>query len=488
MEYTFELLPKQSVAWDYLEDSTTTELGYGGGAGGGKTDLGCKLATVISLEFPGSAGAIGRNTLVDLKKSTLVSLFEEFARQDLVSGVDYEYNDKMSWIQFTNGSVIYLVELAHRPRDPLYTNLGGLQLTWSWIDESAEVSAKARDILFSRTGRRNYNPLWVKRLKVHFGQFDEINKVWILKPFLLETFNPAKGHVYKRFWKPFKEAKMPEHMKFIRALPKDNPYLPQIYLDNLAKQDKVTRERLLFGNFDYDDDPTKIFEYDKICDLFTNRFVKSGEKFLTGDIASKGKDKTVLKVWDGWRVIKTYIELVTDQRLLQKKILALQREYEIPTSNMILDYDGVGVGIVDNLQCKGFQANSAPVYDSWDENSEMRAKQYINLRSQCYFELAKIINGNQMYIDLSNVEISGDISDLNVREMLVEELDAIKQINDGKEQKKRIIPKGGNADKTSSETIKTLLGRSPDFADAIMMRSYFDLLTQPDYKSMFYTP
>jgi hypothetical protein len=36
------------------------------------------------------------------------------------------------------------------------------------------------------------------------------------------------------------------------------------------RADKVTKERLLNGNWEYDDDPTKLYQYDDINDLFTN--------------------------------------------------------------------------------------------------------------------------------------------------------------------------------------------------------------------------
>ena len=64
--------------------------------------------------------------------------------------------------------------------------------------------------------------------------------------------------------------------------------------------------------------------------------------------------------------------------------------------------------------------------------------------------------------------------------MIVEELGVIKEINDGKDQRKQIRPKGGIKDEPGLETIRSQLGRSPDFADSLMMRMYFEVAKNPE--------
>lgn len=465
------------MAWDLLEQPIQPNkyvdwLGYGGAAGGAKTDLGCKLFTHIAQTFPGSHTAIGRNTLVDLKKTTLVSLFELFAKNNLQEGrnKDYHYNDELSCIEFSNSSVIFLVELKNRPRDPLYQNLGGLQLTAAWVEESNEVPSRAIEILYSRTGRRNVNPMWIDNLKQFFGKYDPDLKTYIFKRFMLETFNPGKGHVYTYFWKPFKKLlkeniPMPEGRAFVRALPRDNRYLSKDYLEGLSRLSKATKERLLYGNFDYDDDPQKLFVYDKITDLFTNTHVKEGNKYMVIDPAGKGRDKTVVSMWTGWRAYKWYMETRTDQSLLIPLLREFQKKEEIPNSNTICDYDGLGVGIVDQMKCKAFQGGSSPILSEEEKEKEM-VSNYKNLRAQCFFLLADKVNKNEIYIKTPNTE---------TEEAIIEELDVIKEINDGKDQKKQIIPKGSLKEDPTTETIRSQLGRSPDYADTLMMRMWFEV-------------
>jgi hypothetical protein len=68
---------------------------------------------------------------------------------------------------------------------------------------------------------------------------------------------------------------LPFDRVFIPSLYKDNPYIDhKKYEESLKRADKITKERLLKGNREYDDDPTKLYSYDDICDLFSNK----GEK------------------------------------------------------------------------------------------------------------------------------------------------------------------------------------------------------------------
>lgn len=56
-------------------------------------------------------------------------------------------------------------------------------------------------------------------------------------------------------------------------------------------------------------------------------------------------------------------------------------------------------------------------------------------------------------------------------DMLVSELDIVVQVDIDKDSKIRII---------SKEDVKDKIGRSPDFADSLMMRAYFELLKDPE--------
>ena len=134
---------------------------------------------------------------------------------------------------------------------------------------------------------------------------------------------------------------MPEYRAFVRALPGDNPHLPEAYIENLKRADKVTRERLLYGNFDYDSDPLKIIGYEAILDLKTNTIDDVEERYMINDIARFGGDKIVLAMFQGLRLygLCVYTYQGTDETI--RKIKEEAQEERIPYSRIISDEGGV---------------------------------------------------------------------------------------------------------------------------------------------------
>lgn len=426
---------KQTQAIDLLEDDTTNELLFGGGAGGGKSALGCYWQLKRRLKYPETRGVIGRASLKTLKETTLNSFFQVCAKQGIRKGQHFDYNDNKSIIKFYNGSEILLKDLFNYPADPEFDELGSLEITDAFVDETNQIVSKAWGVLKSRI-----------RYKL-----DENGLI----PKIMGSCNPAKNWVYLDFYKPNKNGTMSNKKAFIQSLLTDNPHISKHYRENLLTLDKNSKERLLYGNWEYSDDPSTLMPFEKISDIFTNMFVGGGEKFITADIARLGRDETVIGVWDGMRLIeiKTYAKnLITEAA---DEIQKLRAAYSVPISNIIVDEDGVGGGVKDILECEGFVNNSTPLeVDGEKEN-------YNNLKSQCYFKLAEAINKSRVYI----IGASND-----QRDKIVQELEQVKQYNMDKDGKKQVLPK---------DKVKELIGRSPDFSDMIMMRMWFDLRPAP---------
>jgi phage terminase large subunit len=436
MENIINLLPKQTVAFNHYEDPNILELGYGGAAGGGKTRLGVYLAIYIAEKYAGSRALIGRKELKVLRLTTIASLFETLAEYKYIKDRDYVYHAQDSKLSFSNGSEILFVDTAYSPQDPEYTRFGSYEITWAWIDESNETPLKAKQILKTRVGRKN-----------------KLNGIEI-KPFWLETFNPDKGHVYTDYYKPFKSGTMPPYRAFVRALPADNPHLPNAYIENLKRADKITRERLLEGNFDYDSDDNALIRYDYIEDLWTNILDKTDRKFITCDVARYGGDKTIITVWDDFEVVDIGMFNGLGVDMVAEKVREYSVKYKIPYSHILIDEDGVGGGVVDILRgVKGFMANRTP----FPNRITGKPDNFANLKTQCCYYLADWINAHKMAIK---------IDDENMKENIRQDLSWIKRKDADKDGKLYVI---------SKDEIKEAIGRSPDIGDTLMMRMYFEL-------------
>ncbi|HFK5565287.1 TPA: terminase family protein [Elizabethkingia anophelis] len=429
---------KQTIALDYLEDNVTTEIGYGGGAGGGKSILGCYWQLKNRLKYPDTRGLIGRASLKTLKETTLQSFFYVANQQGLKANVHYKYNAQSNQILFPNKSIIFLKDLFLYPSDPNFDELGSLEITDLFIDETAQISKKAWDIAQSRI---RYN-------------LDKYNLV----PKSLWSSNPSKNWNYSDYFLPYEKEELPNHRKFVQSLVTDNPYISKHYIDNLHKLPEIDKQRLLYGNWRYDNDPAKLIEYDKIINAFSNQFVKGGERYITADIARFGSDKAVIIVWEGWRILKIFSFDKCSVTELAEHIRGIAFEYHVPINNIVCDEDGVGGGVVDILGCKGFVNNAKP----FEENDSV--VQYQNLKSQCYFHLSYKFNSDEIFI-----------CETEFKELIIQELEQVKRYNIDKDGKLAVLPK---------DKVKEVLGRSPDYADALMMRAFFDLV--PKREVFFY--
>jgi hypothetical protein len=447
--------PKQHQTWLKLRDQTTTEILFGGGAGGGKSRLGCEWLIESCIRYPESRWLMGRAVLKTLKKTTLVTFFDVAKDWGLKKDEHFIYNQQDGEITFWNGSVIDLKDLAYYPSDPEYDSLGSTEYTGAFIDEANQVRLKAKEIITAR-------------LRYKLDQFGLIGK-------LLMSCNPAKNWVYHTFYKPTKDGTLPDYRAFIQALASDNPFLSKAYLLTLSRiEDKNTKERLVYGNWEYDDDPLALFQTDHLDDLFTNRLPASTDHYITCDAARLGRDKCVIMVWRGLDCV--HITSYDTSRLpkIEGEIERLRAAYGVPRSRVIVDEDGVGGGVVDHLEgVKGFVGGSSPIQD---RKREQEAEQpgykvnYENLRAQCYYTLAAYVQESRIAISCAQPE---------EQETIIAELEQIKGRNVGDDTKLKIVKK--------DEIKEALGGRSPDYADAISMRMWFELQPEgPEFSIDFF--
>ncbi|MGD9880399.1 MAG: phage terminase large subunit [Reyranella sp.] len=201
-------------------------LGYGGAAGGGKTNLNAELAIEIGIQCPGSRTLIGRNHLVDLKTTTLAE-FDKVCPPEILHK------------RYDSVPIYREIRLPHWPADLVSTiffrgvenaedHIGSEEYGNVLLEEAHEIAKRDITYLF---GRQRHQP----------------EKKYVL----LVTFNPFPSFVTDVFIEGTEQLINPDedpelaavvHIKFIPAKVFDNPYLPKNYASAL---------KVLYGNDPY---------------------------------------------------------------------------------------------------------------------------------------------------------------------------------------------------------------------------------------------
>lgn len=202
-------------------------------------------------------------------------------------------------------------------------------------------------------------------------------------------------------------------------------------------------------------DTARLISDNKINDLLTNDFVSDGEMYLTADLAFQGSDIFVIFIWSGLRVIHYLVMEKSTGKDIEDNIKRLANDYNIGRSNIIYDSDGVGLFLEGYLSGAISFKNNAKALSECDKKVE-----YKNLKSQCQFKLSELINENKIYFECDIAEI---------KNLIWEELECYKNRN---------LDEDGKLETLRKKEIKQLIGRSPDYTDALMMRMY-PVLKQP---------
>jgi phage terminase large subunit len=439
------LTKKQTKAIDILDDDETTELLFGGGAGGGKTALGCYWQIKRRLKYPETRGLIGRSSLKTLRDTTLQTFFEIAKNQHLKRGLHFDLTsaqdkERPNCIVFFNGSFIYLRDLFLYPSDPEFDDLGSLEITDAFIDEISQVSQKAKDTVKTR-------------IRYKLSDYNLIPKS-------LYATNPAKNWGYSEFYLPDKKNTIPIEKKFVQSLAIDNPHISKEYIKSLrALPAGAQKERLLYGNWEYSNDPLTMNEYEKILELYTNNFVpNTGVMYMTCDIAYEGSDIFVIMVWDGLQVIKVITNDKISEVAVPNWINEHRIKYKVPLGNVIYDADGVKRFVRQSAStgtlngAKEFHNNGSPIDSA-----------YFNLKSECYFKAADYVNTNKIFI-----------KDESFKDQFIQEAEQIRKIEHADDGKLRVEKKSD---------LKERLKRSPDFWDAFAMRMFFELKPKPRHSA-----
>ncbi len=263
------------------------------------------------------------------------------------------------------------------------------------------------------------------------------------------------------------------------------------YLGNLLAQDPTDKARLLQGNWKIKQDDDALCNFERVKDVFTNalneyeqdekgnfklnsggqKIQKNLAKKITVDAARFGRDLAVVAGWVGMRVKYWRIRTKCDTVTLRADIEEVRALLGCGKSDVLVDQDGIGGGVVDEGGYQGFSGGGSVLLMPGSRIKE----NYANLKTQCWYHFSEdYVNKGLVAIDLGNVKVDG-VETKSVRigseifeieKLIKQDLRCFKRKDADHEGKKRM---------NSKEEQKIILnGRSPDFGDTIMMRMFFE--------------
>ena len=289
---------------------------YGGAMGGGKTWAICAEAIALSHDYPGNRGYLCRHTFKSFKKTTLLVLDKMLQDANLIK----RHHQSDNYYQLINDSFIYYGGLGDDLR--AIDKLKSMELGWFGIDEASETT-------------ENYFLMLCSRLRLQLPG---------IKYFGIMGTNPDPGWLKHRFI----DQALDNHI-FIPALPRDNPGLPAHYVKQLEEVfPKEWQKRFIEGDWAAFEGTSNVFPYQAILNAFETNLEPDEPIEIGVDVARYGKNETVIVLRRGGKI--EILDTISKSDLMYVAGKIIQRKKEFNPTEIKIDADGMGGGVVDRLE------------------------------------------------------------------------------------------------------------------------------------------
>jgi PBSX family phage terminase large subunit len=381
---------------------------FGGAMGGGKSRWLCEEAKDLSLKYPGNRGILCRYHLTDFKNSTLKTLLECLPAQLIA-----KHNQAEHTIKLINGSEIIYMGMAEEEN---ISKLKSMEIGWFAIDEASEVP-KDHFLLFQSRLRR----------KLSDGSHPPFYGLLASNPedcWLKDYFVLGGGG---------------EDAVFIPSLPRDNPYLPSDYENQLRKtypDDWI--KRYLEGSWDELSAGDVVIPSDWVRMAINRELPIENKPLIASDIARFGDDEIVIYFGKGNTLLE---QDITQGKSLMETVGRLKHLKEKKKAKLIVvDDASLGGGVTDRLR-----EQKERVLAINGGTKAFKEDQFANLKTEMWWHARDLFR-------------EGKVSILN-DPILIRQLSAVKYLyrSNGKIM---IEPK---------KEVKMRLGQSPDRADALIL-------------------
>lgn len=252
----------------------------------------------------------------------------------------------------------------------------------------------------------------------------------------------------------FIEGRLEENIQLLRSSPE--------YVSNLANQSLEDIERDLRGNWKYKSVGDDLINYANMESFFKNEFQYGDKKRRAScDVAFDGGDNLVMWLWIGNHIQDIFTCSASSRDVLMSVRNKLE-EWRVLDEDFTYDLSGIGQSF------KGFFPNAVP-FNNREAVDDKYKGQYDNIKSQCCYLFYHALNDGEISInpDLLDMKFSGkDYKSMALRDILMRERKAIKKDINQTDKGFCIIKK---------IIMKQVVGHSPDFIEAMMMKFIFNI-------------
>ena len=398
------LTARQYDCYQKFWDPNIRSILFGGARGGGKTFLGCFLTFQYAVE------AIRQFSLKSSKYPPPVA-FMGRAR-----GVDFVDTTLETWKSIIP-SEIYTIRSHEREiviQDTVKILYGGLdnqedinkfksgELGMFFLDQAEECTRDAvADLRGCLRKKINGKPLLYKELYTANPA-----QCWLKDEFVRNQDDPTKA--------------------FIQALPGDNPYLPDGYVERLKDAYGHRPELLsayLYGSWNAFDQENVLIPERQIIEAKSRPNIYEGFWVIGCDVARYGNDQTVIYVLNGTDIVDHEVLTRNDTMQIAGTVAILAKKYRVKLCGV--DVIGIGAGVVDRLRELGV--------DVLEVNFAQKASEsrFRNLRAEAWWKLSELFSQGKICLTTDDHELVRELSsvtyEINYGQVVVEDKDNIRR-------------------------------------------------------------
>lgn len=462
---SFAFTEKQKEFWRALRSGKYRYMAMGGAIRGTKTFTMLAVLFLLMQRFPRSRYGIVRMDLPSLRR-TIIPSVDKFRENYLGGWLGPLNQSKWTWTAANGSKLILMPESIET--DPDLDRFKGFEVNGFLAEEANEINVKTHHKMIERAGSYIIPPTDAQQRAISQAVARGMDARSAFKrygpeqppPLIFYTFNPADNWVREVFYDPWHDGTLKAPFFFMPATILDNPFVTDEYLESLKNLPPEEYRRFVKGEWGKVRAPDQLITTDMIVNA-KNVNPVPGVRREALDVAGYGGDRIVWAHVNGNALEETEawedeFDPVTDPAVTNRMWRhSLERAHDkgVDEDNYTVDVVGLGGGPADDLVANGLNVRRFGGGDSAIERETKSGVislwRFADLRSQAYWEFREKLR-------LGNFSLK-----LHCPRELVQELTAHRY--EIKNRVIQVLPK---------QKVRDALGRSPDYADAVVMAAF----------------